>query len=203
MVASDRNPAGGRPEEDYLIWRSGEAMTEAMSKGRAGEKATGVQGNRASKRAVASKLREAGVKPTPQRVAIYEMLASTTAHPRVETVYEALKGEFPAMSLNTVYCALQALVGAGLVRKLAMRENIYRYDANAAPHAHFVCVRCGRVEDLGGIVDEALGRIEPALASKIQRRVVDREHHFYGYCHGCEAELTRRDAADGGGTQET
>ncbi len=156
-----------------------------------------------SREMVVHELRRAGIRPTPQRVAIYEMLRGTAAHPKVETVYEALKREFPTTSLNTVYCALQALVEAGLVRKLAMRENIYRYDANAAPHAHFVCVRCGRVEDLGDAVDEELERIEPALAGKIHRRIVDHEYHFYGYCDACEPGPARQNAADAGDTGDT
>lgn len=135
---------------------------------------------------MADKLRAAGLKPTPQRVAIYEMLTGTTAHPGAETIYEALKVEFPTLSLNTVYSTLQALVDAGLLRKLAMRENMYRYDANTLPHSHFICVRCGSVTDLGPLVDEELKKIQPALTKKIGGLILDHEHHFYGYCAECK-----------------
>ncbi|MGE5571797.1 MAG: Fur family transcriptional regulator [Bacteroidota bacterium] len=152
--------------------------------------------SRATKESIADELRGAGMKPTPQRVAIYEMLKGTTSHPSVEAVYEALRHAFPAMSLNTVYCTLQALVAAGLVRKLAMRENVFRYDANALPHAHFVCTRCGRVEDVSASVDEDLTRIEPGLEARIPRHVIDYEHYFYGYCVDCEAKLARSQVTD-------
>lgn len=148
-----------------------------------------------ARRSVVDELRRAGIKPTPQRVAIYEMLKGTATHPNVEAVYESLRHAFPAMSLNTVYSSLQALVAAGLVRKLATRENIFRYDANASPHAHFVCTRCGRVEDVPATIDEALAEIEPGLEARIPRRITDYEHYFYGCCGDCEAKLERPDAA--------
>lgn len=149
-----------------------------------------------TRQSIVDELRRAGIKPTPQRVAIYEMLKGTTSHPSVEAVYEALRHAFPAMSLNTVYCTLQALVATGLVRKLAMRENIFRYDANASPHAHFVCTRCGRVEDVPAKVDEDLAEIEPGLEARIPRRITDYEHYFYGYCEDCEAKLVRSPTTD-------
>lgn len=124
------------------------------------------------------------------------MLKGTTSHPSVEAVYETLRSTFPTLSLNTVYCTLQALASAGLVRRLAMRENVFRYDANAWPHAHFVCTLCGRVEDTPQAVDEALAELEPRLEAKLPRTVVDHDHYFYGYCKDCEARLGRMDAAD-------
>ena len=138
------------------------------------------------RQSIALELREAGIKPTPQRVAVYEVLKGTTMHPKVEMIYEALQDEFPTLSLNTVYTALQSLVDAGLVRKLAMRENVCRYDGNAAPHAHFVCMKCGRVEDLGEIVDKELEKITPVLAKHIHGPITDTEHRFYGYCRTCQ-----------------
>lgn len=149
-----------------------------------------------TRRSIADELRGAGIRPTPQRVAVYEMLKGTTSHPSVDAVYEALKPAFPTLSLNTVYCTLQALVSAGLVRRLAMRENVFRYDANASPHAHFVCTICGRVEDTPREVDEDLAELEPRLEAKIPRLVVDHDHYFYGYCKDCEARFGQMDAAD-------
>ena len=35
-------------------------------------------------------LREKGLKVTPQRIAVYNMLRSTTQHPNAETIYERI-----------------------------------------------------------------------------------------------------------------
>jgi Fur family peroxide stress response transcriptional regulator len=52
---------------------------------------------------LAQLFKEKNLKLTPQRYAIYKYLASTTAHPSVETIYEHLKSDYPTMSLATVY----------------------------------------------------------------------------------------------------
>ncbi len=64
------------------------------------------------------KLRERGLKVTPQRMAIYTMLTETIAHPTAEAVWEHVKGEFPAVSFNTVYTTLNTLEQARLVQRL-------------------------------------------------------------------------------------
>ena len=48
-------------------------------------------------------LREKGLKVTPQRIAVYNMLRSTTQHPNAETIYKTLEPANPTMSLATVY----------------------------------------------------------------------------------------------------
>jgi Fur family peroxide stress response transcriptional regulator len=139
-----------------------------------------------SRAMVSDVLRDAGIRPTPQRVAIYEMLKGTTSHFKAETIYEAVKVDFPSLSLNTVYDTLQTFAEAELIRKLAMKENVSRYDGNPAPHGHFVCVGCGRVEDLRPSVDRELERINLLLKDGINGRIIDSDYRFYGYCRECD-----------------
>ena len=93
-------------------------------------------------------LREAGLRVTPQRMAIYLTLVKTKAHPCAELVYQELHHDFPSLSLNTVYNTLQIFEELGLVRRLDTGEGMCRYDANPSPHMHFVCKVCGRVLDI-------------------------------------------------------
>lgn len=146
-----------------------------------------------SKAAISGTLRDVGIRPTPQRVAIYETLKGTTRHPTADAIYEALKSDFPSLSLNTVYDTLNILTEAGLIRKFAMRENISRYDGNPAPHGHFVCVKCGRVEDLRPAVDGELERISLLLKDEIDGCIIESDYRFYGYCAECEGEISRSD----------
>ena len=149
-----------------------------------------------SRTVISNMLRDARIRPTPQRVAIYRMLKGTTSHPKAEVIYEAVKGDFPSLSLNTVYDTLQTFAESGLIRKLAMKENVSRYDGNAAPHGHFVCVRCGRVEDLRPSVDRELERINLLLKDRIDGRIIDSDYRFYGYCRECENETIRSDSKE-------
>lgn len=151
-----------------------------------------------SRTMISDVLRDAGIRPTPQRVAIYKMLKETTRHPKAETIYDVIRSDFPSLSLNTVYDTLQTFTEAGLIRKLAMKEDASRYDGNPAPHGHFVCVVCGRVEDVRQAVDEELERIHCLLKDKINGRIIDREYRFYGYCAECEGKTVSSDKKEEG-----
>ena len=93
-------------------------------------------------------LREKGLKVTPQRIAVYNMLLGTTAHPNAEMIYKTLEPTNPTMSLATVYKTLDFFKQLGLVQELNVGESSSRYDAVVRCHPHTVCRICGRVDDL-------------------------------------------------------
>lgn len=62
------------------------------------------------------KLKNTGVRMTPQRHAILEYLYDTMDHPTADDIYKALEGKFPNMSVATVYNNLRMLTQAGLSR---------------------------------------------------------------------------------------
>ena len=49
------------------------------------------------------KLKEKGLKVTPQRVAIYEAIVTLKNHPTAENVIEYIKANHPNISVGTVY----------------------------------------------------------------------------------------------------
>ena len=92
-------------------------------------------------------LRSAGLKITPQRMAIAECLTGDATHPTAQEVYERLRERFPTMSVATVYNTLSALDSVGHCRRLDMGGAI-RFDPNVTPHDHAVCERCGAIRDV-------------------------------------------------------
>ena len=44
---------------------------------------------------LAGRLRSAGFKVTPQRLAVYNMLSHTKAHPNADTIYKELQPLYP------------------------------------------------------------------------------------------------------------
>ncbi len=83
-----------------------------------------------------------------KRKAIYDLLRADTGHPTAETVFNRLKGEYPELSLGTVYRNLAVLEEGGLIFRVGTVDGQERYDARLDPHAHFVCSRCRRVSDI-------------------------------------------------------
>jgi len=130
-------------------------------------------------------LRRVGLRATPQRLAILNLLLNTTSHPGPEAVYRELAPSYPGLSMNTVYQTLHALDEAGLVRRVASLQNTYRYDANVAPHVHLVCRGCGRVDDCSGHAS-ILEDLHRAVTSTTAWAHLDQDLCFYGYCPACQ-----------------
>jgi len=61
--------------------------------------------------------RKAGLKITPQRMAVYKTLAESTEHPSAKTVFRKVRKIFPNISLDTVNRTLLMLneIGAAFV----------------------------------------------------------------------------------------
>jgi Fur family peroxide stress response transcriptional regulator len=130
-------------------------------------------------------LRLAGMRVTPQRLAIMRFMMGSKAHPSPEMVYGRLKPEFPGLSPNTVYQTLHSLEEAGLLRRISMEENVYRYDANVEPHAHLVCRGCGRVDDTNGRLEPLLHEILSKGSATTNWDILAMDCCFYGYCADC------------------
>ena len=87
-------------------------------------------------------------KNSRKRQALLDALCATHEHPTAEMLYNQLKGEYPELSLGTVYRNLGVLVQEGLVQSVGHINGQERYDALTCSHPHFVCKNCHRVMDL-------------------------------------------------------
>ncbi|MCW4008007.1 MAG: transcriptional repressor [Candidatus Bathyarchaeota archaeon] len=96
---------------------------------------------------IITKLRSAGCKVTPQRLAICKLVLSSKDHPSAEQLYQELKKVYPTISLATVYITLDILKKIGLVRELRFSDRSSRYDPNTSPHINIICPECGRISD--------------------------------------------------------
>jgi Fur family peroxide stress response transcriptional regulator len=106
-------------------------------------------------------LRQAHLRPTPQRLAIVaEVLLRH--HPTVAEVYDSVRREFPTIGLATVYNTLRSMTERGLVRELPF-NNATRFDVNLTPHANLVCTRCGAIED-SEACDDLLMQLQQRIA---------------------------------------
>jgi len=90
----------------------------------------------------------AGIPVTAQRRTVLEVLAGRCDHPTADQIFSAVAERLPDVSLGTVYRSLDKLHELGLVRRVEHPGSAVRYDAHTAPHHHFLCVRCGAIEDL-------------------------------------------------------
>ena len=124
-------------------------------------------------------LREAGLKVTPQRLAVFRALCGDVTHPTAQEIYERLRPTFPTMAFATVYNTLDALARIGRVRPLSL-GGATRFDPNVAPHHHAICDRCGAVRDVPASDD--FERPPRKVAGYRVHRV---EQLYRGLCPAC------------------
>lgn len=96
----------------------------------------------------AARCRSGGLAVTPQRLSIIEALLTSSAHPRAEEIYAAVRAQHPHVSLATVHRTLETLCRIGEARKVTVLHDSARYDANLTPHQHVVCVECRAIRDI-------------------------------------------------------
>jgi Fe2+ or Zn2+ uptake regulation protein len=88
-----------------------------------------------------------GFKMTPQRRAIADFLQSAHHHPTADEILQAVNRKFPMTSRATVYNTLKWLKEEGMVKEVFEGGHV-RFDPNTGSHHHFVCRKCGKVEDV-------------------------------------------------------
>src|SRR5512141_1332707 len=92
-----------------------------------------------------SALQQAGMRLTPQRMAVCKLLTESKEHPSAAMIYEELRPQFQSLSLATVYNTLDMLVRLGAVNVLGHAgDDHVHYDADLEPHVNLACVACHR-----------------------------------------------------------
>lgn len=135
-----------------------------------------------------------------KREAILLAVRSTTIHPTAEWVYQALKPEYPDLSLGTVYRNLAQFKEDGVIMSVGIVNGQERYDGNVVPHTHFVCRNCGAVID---IPDEKLEtQTLQRVAEKNRIRIESGEILLHGLCRKCLEKEKSRVASRGRSTED-
>lgn len=97
---------------------------------------------------VVQQLKDAGVQPSAQRVAVAKYALSTHDHPSADEVFERVKRSFPMISRATVYNTLNLFVEKGLLARHVLAEGKTVFDCVTEPHHHFIDDETGRIHDV-------------------------------------------------------
>jgi Fur family transcriptional regulator, peroxide stress response regulator len=125
-------------------------------------------------------LESSGLRFTPQRHCVMAFLMEHDGHPTATEIFEAVNRLDPRSSRATTYNNLRDLVQAGLVREVAVEGRAARFDAKGMRHHHFICDRCGNVEDV-----EWYDIPRPASSSLGKRVLRECELIVRGLCTTC------------------
>ncbi len=94
------------------------------------------------------RLRENGIQPSAQRLAVADYVLTTEEHPSAEKVLERVHARVPMLSRATVYNTLNLFVAKGLLKQLVLAEGRVVFDPRLEPHHHFIDESTGVIEDI-------------------------------------------------------
>ena len=97
---------------------------------------------------IPSLLREHGIQPSSQRVAIAAYVLFTEDHPSADQVWEKVRKALPVVSRATVYNTLNLFTEKGLLKQLVLAEGAVVFDPKVGKHHHFVDEATGEIHDV-------------------------------------------------------
>lgn len=125
-------------------------------------------------------LRSTGLRATPQRVRLLELLGKEKGPVSVEALVAKGKGAF---DVTTAYRTLGTLVGTGLARRIELDAGRALFELANEHHHHAVCTSCGAIRDISACLPasfEEKARNASGFAS-IERHSLE----FFGLCARC------------------
>jgi Fur family ferric uptake transcriptional regulator len=138
--------------------------------------------------ALNERLRQAGLRATQPRLAIYRALESLGGHRSADDVYDHIVSSGEQLSRASVYNALAALSAAGLVLSADAGPGPALYETATVSHHHAVCRLCGQVSDVACVVGS-----KPCLSPGDEWGEVDEAQIiFRGVCRACSRHAGRR-----------
>ncbi len=120
--------------------------------------------------AVIAKLKEAGLRPTRQRLALARLLFEREhRHFTAEQLHSEACDAGVGVSVATVYNSLHQFTRVGLLREVVVEPGRSYFDTNTDDHHHFYFEGTGRLQDIPGH-RLALGKLpDPPDGTRIER----------------------------------
>lgn len=129
-----------------------------------------------------SRLREAGLKLTSQRIAVITELVDDKTHPSAQTIYRKARAKVPSLSLSTVYDILGLLKEHKLIKELEFEGMDNRYEADTHSHLNLVCSKCGKIEDFTLHLPVPL----EVVRKETGFRAMETRIEYHGLCKECD-----------------
>ena len=111
--------------------------------------------------------KDRGLKLTPQRRLIVNMIHDANGHITADQIIGYTQAKMPGVDKSTVYRTLDLLGEAGCVYKAKLgNEYIYHHEAEGHHH-HLVCNHCGKIVDC-----------DEDILTSVQRELIEK----YDFC---------------------
>ncbi|MFT5485822.1 MAG: Fur family iron response transcriptional regulator [Paracoccaceae bacterium] len=120
---------------------------------------------------VIARLKEAGLRPTRQRIALAKLLfEGENRHVTAEDLHGEARAAGVSVSLATIYNSLHQFTDAGIMREVVVEAGRSYFDTNTGEHHHFFHEDTGSLEDIPGELIN-VSELPAAPAGKSVQRV--------------------------------
>jgi Fur family transcriptional regulator, peroxide stress response regulator len=138
-----------------------------------------------TKESMISQMRKKGLKITPQRLAIIDVLIELgDSHPGASLIYKKAKKKKKSLSLSTTYATLNEFSRHGIIKTLQFDKMEDRYDGNLEEHINLICERCRKILDYNVPLT-----VDPKrVVKKTGFSITDTRLEYYGFCRECREE---------------
>lgn len=130
------------------------------------------------------RLRAAGYKITPPRLAVLEVIQREGEHLNPQEILEQAQTLHAQTGRATVYRTLELLTQLGIVRPIYVGDNGPTYILVDGAHHHLVCSRCSRIVEFDACAADSMGC---ELESRFGFHITSHLLEFYGICPQCQA----------------
>ena len=130
-------------------------------------------------------LKKKGLKLTPQRRLILDIIHDYGAHLTAEQILEYVQARAPGVNKSTIYRTLELLEGLGCVFKSELGDRFIYHHAEEGHHHHLVCRTCGKSIDCG---ENLFSPVERAVDKKYGFHVDFKHVVMSGLCGDCQRE---------------
>lgn len=122
-------------------------------------------------------IRSAGLKATPVRARVLDVLRHTKKPLSVADVASSVKAD-----VASVYRNLNILKEAGLIERLMIAPDRAYFEYVRSHHHHLVCTSCGKIAELS---ECSVGNIKKLKVPNMFAQVFSHRLEFFGLCRVC------------------
>jgi len=132
---------------------------------------------------------KAGLRVTPQRMAVYKALIESKEHPSADMLWRKVRKAYPNISLDTVNRALLTLAEIGAAFIVEGSGDVKRFDGCLENHQHFKCIKCKKIIDFH---HKPFDNIPVPKSIRAKYTVLKKTVYFEGICDLCSSATGRK-----------
>lgn len=141
-----------------------------------------------TKRNLIKELQLRGLRLTPQRAIILEVIEKLEGHITAEEIFQEVEKISPYISLATVYRTLELLQELNLIIQTDFGHSQTHFALkDHGQHHHLVCLACHQIEEFG---DELFDPIRIQLEEQYGFQVCTEHMSLFGLCQTCQEKET-------------